>query len=57
MVTIGGMHRGKPKLVIPNEVVREQIYSYLLDNYHDNHLESDHYLLGQLEENMACEEV
>ena len=53
MVTIGGTHRGRPKFVIPNEVVREQIYSYLLDNYKDNDLRSDRYELGQLEENMA----
>ena len=53
LVTIGGIHRGKPKFVIPNEVVREQVYSYLLDNYHDNHLDTDRYRLGQLEENMA----
>ena len=53
MVTIGGIHRGRPKFVIPNEVVREQIYTYLLDNYHDNHLDADPYRLGQLEESMA----
>ena len=53
MVTIGGIHRGRPKFIIPNEVVREQIYTYLLDNYHDNHLDADPYRLGQLEENMA----
>ena len=53
LVTIGGFHRDSPKLVIPNEVVREQIYSYLLDNYRDNNLQSDRYELRQLEENMA----
>ena len=53
MVTIGGFYRGKPRFVIPNEVVREQVYTYLLDNYHDNQLETDTYRLGQLEENMA----
>ncbi len=53
LVTIGGLHRGSPRFVIPNEVVREQIYTYLLDNYHDNHLHSDSYRLGQLEEDMA----
>ena len=53
MVTIGGFHRGKPKFVIPNEVVREQVYSYLLDNYHDNHLYTDMDELSRLEENMA----
>ena len=30
MVTIKGTYRGKTKFVIPNEVVREQIYAYLL---------------------------
>ena len=53
LVTIGGIHRGRLRFVIPNEVVREQVYTYLLDNYHDNHLETDTYLLAQLEENMA----
>ena len=53
MVTIGGFHRSRPRFIIPNEVVREQIYTYLLDNYHENHLEADTYRLSQLEENMA----
>ena len=53
LVTIGGIHRGRLKFTIPNEVVREQIYTYLLDNYHDNHLDADRYELSQLEENMA----
>ena len=53
MVTIGGFYRGKPKFVIPNEVVREQVYTYLLDNYHDNHLYTDKDKLSLLEENMA----
>ena len=58
MVTIGGIHRGKPKFVIPNEVVREQVYTYLLDNYHDNHLEADSYELSRLDvEMVACDEV
>ena len=53
MVTIGGFYRGKPRFVIPNEVVREQVYSYLLDNYHDNQLYTDMDELSRLEENMA----
>ena len=53
MVTIGGFYRGKPRFVIPNEVVREQVYTYLLDNYHDNHLYTDKDKLSLLEENMA----
>lgn len=53
LVTIGGTYRGRLRFVIPNEVVREQVYTYLLDNYHDNHLETDTYRLSQLEESMA----
>ena len=53
MVTIGGIYRGKPKFVIPNEVVREQVYTYLLDNYHENHLYTDSEKISLLEENMA----
>ena len=53
MVTIGGFYRGKPKFVIPNEVVREQVYTYLLDYYRDNHLYTDKDKLSLLEENMA----
>ena len=53
LLTIGGISRGKPIFVIPNEVVREQIYTYLLDNYHDNHLAADRDKLSLLEENMA----
>ena len=53
LVTIGGISRGTPIFVIPNEVVREQIYTYLLDNYHDNHLAADRDKLSLLEENMA----
>lgn len=29
------------------------VYTYLLDNYRDNHLDADRYRLGSLEENMA----
>ena len=53
MVTIGGIYRGTPKFVIPNEVVREQVYTYLLDNYHENHLYTDSEKISLLEENMA----
>lgn len=53
LVTIGGVHRGKPKLIIPNEVVREQIYTYLLDNYHENDLQPDSHRLSILVEGMA----
>ena len=33
MVTIDGTYKGETKFVIPNEVVREQIFKYLLDTY------------------------
>ena len=38
MVTIDGTYKGKTKFVIPNEVVREQLYKYLLDTYDENDL-------------------
>ena len=41
MVTIGGTDMGDIKFVIPNEVVREQIFSYLLDTYKENDLTFD----------------
>ena len=53
MVTIGGMHKGDTKFVIPNEVVREQIFSYLLDTYKENDLAYDSYDIRKKEQNMA----
>ena len=41
MVTIGGTEMGDTKFVIPNEVVREQVFSYLLDTYEENNLTFD----------------
>ena len=41
MVTIGGTEMGDTKFVIPNEVVREQIFSYLLETYEENDLTYD----------------
>lgn len=43
MVTIAGTHQGKTKFVIPNEVVREQLFRYLLDTYKENDLKYDSY--------------
>ena len=31
MLTISGMHKGETKLTIPNQVVREQLFAYILD--------------------------
>ena len=53
MVTIAGTYRGKTKFVIPNEVVREQIYAYLLSTYKENQLTYDDYKKGELESNLA----
>lgn len=49
MVTIAGTHQGKTKFVIPNEVVREQLFRYLLDTYKENDLKYDSYEKGKLE--------
>ena len=53
MVTIGGTFIGDTKFVIPNEVVREQIYTYLLDNYKENDLSFDSYDIRKKEQRMA----
>ena len=53
MVTIGGIYKGDLKFVIPNEVVREQIFTYLLDTYKDNNLVYDSYDIRGKEQNMA----
>ena len=53
MVTIDGEHEGKTKFVIPNEVVREQIFKYLLDAYKENDLKYDSYEKGNLESALA----
>ena len=41
LVTIGDTDMGDTKFIIPNEVVREQIFSYLLDTYKENDLTFD----------------
>ncbi len=48
MVTIGGTHEGDTKFVIPNEVVREQIFRYLLDTYKENDLTFENYEMSPL---------
>ncbi len=53
MLTIDGTYRGKTKLSIPNQVVREQMYNYLLDTYRENDLRYDSYKLGNLESDLA----
>ena len=53
MVTIGGRYQGDTKFIIPNEVVREQIFTYLLDTYSDNNLTYDGYGIRKKEQLMA----
>ena len=53
MVTIAGNYQGKTKFVIPNEVVREQLFRYLLDTYKENDLKYDTYEKGNLESALA----
>ena len=53
MVTIGGLYKGDTKFVIPNEVVREQVFTYLLDTYKENDLAFDSYDIRKKEQNMA----
>lgn len=35
MLTVSGTYKGKTKLIIPNQVVREQLYTYLLNTYNE----------------------
>ena len=53
MVTIGGLYKGDTKFVIPNEVVREQVFTYLLDTYRENDLSFDSYDIRKKEQLMA----
>jgi uncharacterized protein YqfB (UPF0267 family) len=41
LLTIGGIIEGEPKLIIPNQVVREQMYTYLLNAYREESLIQD----------------
>ncbi len=53
MVTIDGTYKGATKFVIPNEVVRDQMYKYLLDTYKENDLTYEPYDKNKLESQMA----
>lgn len=53
MVTIDGTYDGETKFIIPNEVVRDQMYTYLLDTYKENDLAYDSFGKGKLESKMA----
>ena len=53
MVTIDGTYDGCTKFIIPNEVVRDQMYTYLLDTYKENDLTYNSYDKGKLEAQLA----
>ena len=53
MVTIDGTYKGATKFIIPNEVVRDQTYTYLLDTYKENDLDYDSFSKRSLESRLA----
>ena len=53
MLTIDGSYKGKTKLIIPNQVVREQLYNYLLDTYRENDLQFESYDMSELSSRLA----
>ncbi|QDO69588.1 AAA family ATPase [Bacteroides intestinalis] len=53
MLTISGMHRGKTKLTIPNLVVQEQLYTYLLNTYNEADLSFSSYEKSELASQLA----
>ena len=53
LVTIGGTYMGDTKFIIPNEVVREQIFTYLLEAYKENDLSLESYDIRKKEQLMA----
>ena len=53
MVTIDGEYKGVTKFIIPNEVVRDQMYTYLLDTYKENDLVYESHDKNRLESKMA----
>ncbi len=53
MVTIDGTYDGATKFVIPNEVVRDQMFTYLLDTYGENDLTFERFEKNKLESQMA----
>ena len=53
MLTISGTHEGKTKLTIPNQVVREQLYAYLLSTYDEADLNFSSYEKSELSSSLA----
>lgn len=53
MLTVSGIHKGKTKLTIPNQVVREQLYTYLLNTYNEADLNFSNYEKSELASTLA----
>ena len=53
MLSIDGTFKGETKLIIPNQVVREQIYNYLLETYEKEALTQDDYIRSKLSSKLA----
>jgi len=53
MLTISGTYEGKTKLTIPNQVVREQLYAYLLSTYDEADLSFSSYEKSELSSTLA----
>ena len=53
MLSIDGTLEGETKLIIPNQVVREQIYNYLLETYEKEALTQEDYIRSELSAKLA----
>ena len=53
MLTISGMYKGKTRLTIPNLVVQEQLYTYLLSTYDEAELSFSSYEKNELASQLA----
>lgn len=53
MLTISGTYEGRTRLIIPNQVVREQIYTYLLSTYDEADLSFSSYEKNELSSALA----
>ena len=53
LITIDGMYRGKTRFVIPNQVVRDQIFNYLLETYDEVDLKFNSSEKGDLDYDLA----
>lgn len=53
MLTVSGTYKGKTKLIIPNQVVREQLYTYLLNTYNEADLSFNNHEKEELSSALA----